>query len=47
VQQVVSCNGDQNHWNITFLRSLKDWEEECVEPFGFAGNTKAAPIGDG
>lgn len=30
MQQVVSSNGDQNHWNITFLRSPNDWEKESV-----------------
>ena len=30
MQEVVSWNGDQNHWNITFLRSVHDWEEEDV-----------------
>jgi len=30
VQQVASWNGDQNHWNIIFLRSPNDWEEESV-----------------
>jgi len=30
VQHVVSWNGDQCHWNISFSRSPNDWEEEKV-----------------
>jgi len=27
IQEVVSRNGDTCHWNLTFVRSLNDWEE--------------------
>jgi len=30
VHEVVSWNGDQFHWNITFLRRPNNWEEEVV-----------------
>jgi len=30
VNHVVSWNGDQSHWNITFSRSPYDWEKESV-----------------
>jgi len=30
MQEVVSWNGDQDHWNITFLINPNDWEEEGV-----------------
>jgi len=30
IQAVVTWNGDQNHGNITFFRSLNEWEEEDV-----------------
>jgi len=47
VQQVVSWNGDQNHWNISFLRSPNDWEEQCVlHLLALFASTKVAPVGD-
>ena len=47
VQQAVSWNGDENHWNITFLRSPNDLEEESVlNLLALLANTKAAPMGD-
>ena len=30
VQEVVSWNGDISHWNLTFVRSLNDWEEDNI-----------------
>jgi len=30
VRQMVSWNGNQNRWNIIFLRSPSDWEEESI-----------------
>jgi len=33
VQDVVSWNGAQSHWNITFSRSPNDWEEDNVCDF--------------
>jgi len=30
VKEVVSWNGDINHWNLTFVRSLNVWEEDSV-----------------
>ena len=39
-QEVVSWNGDQIHWNITFLRSLNEWQEEDMDSLlGFLANT--------
>jgi len=26
----VSWNGDICHWNLTFVRSLNDWEEDSI-----------------
>jgi len=43
----VSRNGDQNHWNITFLRSPNDWEEESVlNLLVLLANTKVALVDD-
>ena len=30
VDEVVSWNVDICHWNLTFVRSLNDWEEDSV-----------------
>jgi len=30
VHAIVSCNGDLYHWNLTFVRSLNDWEEDNI-----------------
>jgi len=30
VHEVVSWNGDICHWNLTFVRSLNDWEEDSI-----------------
>ena len=30
IQEVVSRNGDTSHWNLTFVRSLHDWEEDSI-----------------
>ena len=30
VKEVVSWNGDISHWNLTFVRSLNDWEEGSI-----------------
>jgi len=29
-QEVLSWNGGQYHWDITFTRSLNEWEEEII-----------------
>ena len=48
VQQVVSWNGYQYHWNIIFSRSPNDWEEESVlDLLALLANIKVAPVGDG
>ena len=45
--KVVSYNGDQNHWNITFLRSPNDWEEEDVlSLLALLANTKVVLKGE-
>jgi len=42
-----SWNGDQNHWNITFLRSPNDSEEETISNhLALLANTKVAPVGN-
>lgn len=33
VHDVASWNGDQIHWNMIFLRSPNDWEEDTVSDF--------------
>jgi len=30
VREVVSWNGDICHWNLTFVRSRNDWEEDSI-----------------
>ena len=30
VHDVISWNGDVHHWNLTFVRSLNDWEEGSI-----------------
>ena len=30
VKEVVSWNGDISHWNLTFVRSHNDWEENSI-----------------
>ena len=30
VKEVVSWNGDVSHWNLIFVRSLNDWEEDSI-----------------
>ncbi|KAJ8428602.1 hypothetical protein Cgig2_025262 [Carnegiea gigantea] len=30
VKEVVSWNCDISHWNLTFVRSLNDWEEDGI-----------------
>jgi len=47
MQQVVSWNGDQNHWNIIFSRSYNDWKEESVlNLLALLATTKVLPVGD-
>ena len=47
VQQVVSWNSHQNHWNIIFLRSPNEWEEESVlNLLALLPNPKVASMGD-
>jgi len=30
VKEVVSWNGDVSHWDLIFVRSLNDWEDDSV-----------------
>ena len=30
VKEVVSWNGDVSHWDLIFVRSLNDWQEDSV-----------------
>ena len=30
MHEVLSWNGGEYHWNITFARRLNDWEEEII-----------------
>jgi len=30
VKEVVSWNGDVNHWDLNFVRNLNDWKEHSV-----------------
>ena len=30
VQEVISWNGDQSHWNLSLLRSPNDWEKDSA-----------------
>ena len=47
VHEVVSWNGNQYHWNITFLRSPNDWEEEDVlRLLALLANMKVSYEGD-
>ena len=47
VNHVVSWNGDQCHWNITFSRSPNDWEEESVlSLLALLADSKVESVGD-
>ena len=47
VQQVVSWNGDQYHWNISFSRSPNDWEEEKVlDLLALLANISVVQVGE-
>ena len=47
VQQVVSWNGDQYHWNISFSRSPNDWEEEkMLDLLALLANIKVVQVGE-
>jgi len=46
VHDVVSWNGDQSHWNITFFRTPKDCEGESVYNF-FASLVKVKVLLEG
>jgi len=30
VHDVIFSNGNVYHWNLTFVRSLNDWEEDSI-----------------
>jgi len=30
IKEVVAWNGDISYWNLTFVRSLNDWEEDNI-----------------
>ena len=47
VKQVVSWNGDQYHWNISFSRSPNDWEEEKVlDLLALLANISVVQVGE-
>jgi len=46
MHDVVSWNGDQSHWNVTFSRCPSDWKEESVCNF-FASLAKVKVLLEG